>query len=98
MLEPLPQGMHDRRMSSAESEARRDWPSKPTEDSVATQSPTHAGFRRRGSSAPVHGGIDRPAPPVCSRSARDIEASADHGRVMSRARFYGKRRSAERKH
>ena len=33
MLEPLPQGMHDRRVSSAESEARQDWPSKPTEDS-----------------------------------------------------------------
>ena len=48
MLEPLPQGKHDRRVSSAESEARQDWPSKPTEDSVATQSPTHAWIRRRG--------------------------------------------------
>ena len=28
MLEPLPQGMHDRRVSSAESEARQDWLSK----------------------------------------------------------------------
>ena len=35
MLEPLPQGMHDGRLSSAESEARQDWPSKPTEDSIA---------------------------------------------------------------
>ena len=25
MLDPLPQGMHDRRVSSAESEARQDW-------------------------------------------------------------------------
>ena len=32
MLEPLLQGMHDRRVSSAESEAWQDWPSKPTED------------------------------------------------------------------
>ena len=64
MLEPLPQGMHDHRMSFAESEAQRDWPSKPTEDSVATQSPTCSWIRRRGSLAPVHGGIDRPAPPV----------------------------------
>ena len=32
MLEPLPQGKHDRRVSSAESGARQDWPSKPTED------------------------------------------------------------------
>ena len=94
MLEPLPQGKHDRRVSSAESEARQDWPSKPTEDSVATQSPTHAWIRRRGSSAPVLGGICRPAPPACSRSDRDIEASADHGGAVSRARFYGKRRSA----
>ena len=41
-LEPLPQGMHDRRVSSAESEAQQDWPSKPTEGSVAKQSPTRA--------------------------------------------------------
>ena len=27
MLEPLPRGMHDRRVSSAESEAQQDWPS-----------------------------------------------------------------------
>ena len=94
MLEPLPQGMHDRRVSSAESEARQDWLSKPTEDSFATQSPTQAWIRRRGSPAPVHGGICRPAPPACSRSDRDIEASAVHGGVVSRARFYGKRRSA----
>ena len=67
MLEPLPQGMHDHRISFAESEAQRDWPSKPTEDSVATQSPTRSWICRRGSLAPVHGGIDRPAPPVCSR-------------------------------
>ena len=45
MLEPLPQRMHDRRVSSAESEAQKDWPSKPTEDSVATQSPTPIEFR-----------------------------------------------------
>ena len=31
MLEPLPRGMHDRRVSSAESEAQQDWPPKPTE-------------------------------------------------------------------
>ena len=73
---------------------RQGWPSKPTEDSVATQSLTHAWIRRRGSSAPVHGGICRPAPPACSRSDRDIEASAVHGGAVSRARFYGKRRSA----
>ena len=97
MLEPLPQGMHDHRVSFAENEARRDWPSRLTDDSVATQSPTHSWTRRRGNSAPVHGGIDRPAPPVCSRFARDIEASADHGGAVSRARFYGKHRSAAQK-
>ena len=97
MLEPLPQGMHDRRVSSAESEAPQDWPSKLTEDSVATQSLTHVWIRRQGSSAPVHGGICRPAPPVCSRSNRDIENNADHGGVVSRARFYRKRRSAAQK-
>ena len=48
MLEPLPQGMHDHRVSFAENEARRDWPSRLTEDSVATQSPTHSWTRRRG--------------------------------------------------
>ena len=86
--------MHDRRVSFAETEGRRDRLSKPTEDAVATQSPTHARIRRRGSSAPVHGDIGRPAPPVCSRSARDIVASADHGGAVSRAQFYEKRRSA----
>ena len=39
MLEPLPQGIHDHWVSSAESEAQHDWPSMPTEGSVATQSP-----------------------------------------------------------
>ena len=56
------------------SEAQHDWPSMPTEGSVATQSPTHAWIRRRGSSAPVYGGICRPTPPACSGSDRDIEA------------------------
>ena len=56
--------------------------------------PTHAWIRRRGNLAPVHWGICRPAPPACSRSDRDIESSADHGGAVSRARFYGKRRSA----
>ena len=37
MLEPLPQGMHDRRVSSTESEAQQDWPLKPTEGSVASE-------------------------------------------------------------
>ena len=72
-LEPLPKGMHDRRVSSAESEAQQDWPSKPTEGSVVTQSPIRAWIRRRGSPAPVHVGICRPAPPACSRSDRDNE-------------------------
>ena len=43
---------------------RQDWPSKPTEGSVAKLSPTHVWIHRRGSSAPAHGGICRPAPPV----------------------------------
>ena len=47
-----------------------------------------------GSSAPVHEDIDRPAPPTCSRFARDIVASADHGGEVPRAQFYEKRRSA----
>ena len=98
MLEQLPQGMHDRRVSSAESEAQQDWPSKPAEGSVVTQSPTRAWICRRGSPAPVHGGICRPAPPACSRSDLDIGASADHGGAVSRARFYGKRRSAAQTH
>ena len=34
MLEPLPQGKPDRRVSSAENEARQDWPMKQTEDNV----------------------------------------------------------------
>jgi len=34
MLEPLPQGMHDHRVSFAENEARRDWPSRLTEDFI----------------------------------------------------------------
>ena len=41
------------------------------------------------SPAPVLGGICRPAPPACSRSDRDIEASADHEGAVSRARFTG---------
>ena len=81
-FEPLPQGMHDRRVSSPETEARLDRPSKPTENAVATQSPTHARIPRRGSLAPVHGDIGRPAPSAWSRSARDNVASADY-RIVS---------------
>ena len=30
MFEPLPQGMHDRRVSSTKNEAERDWPKIPS--------------------------------------------------------------------